>query len=110
MTDKILVYSTCGTEEEAGRVARALVESQVAACVNIVPGVQSIYRWKGNIEDSAEWLLLIKTRRALLDRLISTLRNVHSYEVPEVVAVAIVDGLPEYLDWIDRETPAGETT
>ena len=104
MTDKIVVYSSCGTAEEADRVARALVDSRTAACVNIVPAVRSIYRWQGKVEDATEWLLLIKTRRALLPQLTAALRAIHSYEVPEIVAVPVVDGLPEYLDWIQRET------
>jgi periplasmic divalent cation tolerance protein len=104
MTDKIVVFSTCGSQEEAMRVGRALLEARVAACVNIVPGIHSLYRWHGNIEESKEWLLVIKTRRDLLDRLGIELRNAHSYEVPEMIALAIVDGLPAYLDWIDGET------
>ena len=104
MTDKIVVLSTCASEEEAVRVARALVEAQLAVCVNIVPRVRSIYRWKDSVEDASEWLLLIKTKRELFEALTAKLRTVHSYEVPEAVALAIVDGLPEYLEWIDRES------
>ena len=104
MTDKIVVLSTCSSEEEAVRVARALVEAQLAVCVNIVPRIRSIYRWKDAVEDASEWLLLIKTRRELFQALAAKLRTVHSYEVPEAVALPIVDGLPEYLEWIDRES------
>ena len=104
LTDKAVVFSTCGTAEEAGKVARSLVESGTAACVNIIPGVRSIYRWKGQVEDASEWLLVIKTRRELFPALTAELRRVHSYEVPEAIAVSIVDGLPEYLAWIDDET------
>jgi periplasmic divalent cation tolerance protein len=104
MTDKILVFSNCGSAEEAEKVAHHLVATRAAACVNIIPGVRSIYRWKGAVEDAAEWTLLIKTRRALLDRVQRELRKVHSYEVPEVIAVPIVDGLDSYLQWIDEET------
>src|SRR5688500_2114777 len=106
MTDKILVLSTAGSAEEAHRVAMGLLEKRVAACVNIVPGVRSLYWWKGAIEDGQELLLLIKTRRHLLDRLQTELRALHSYEVPEVIAVPIVDGLENYLNWIDAETGA----
>ena len=70
MSEQIVVFSTCGFAEEAERIARALVEAQVAACANIVPGIRSIYRWKGAVEDASEWLLLIKTRRDLLDALV----------------------------------------
>lgn len=104
MTDKIVVFSTCGSEEEAVRVARTLIESQLAACVNILPQIRSIYRWQGAIEDGAEWLLVIKTKRELFPALTAKLRTVHSYEVPEAIALPIVDGLPEYLAWIDRES------
>lgn len=106
MTDKILVISNCGTSEEAHEVARALIEARLAACVNIVPGVQSIYHWQGAIEEAAEWTLLIKTRRTLFDRLCAELRRTHSYQVPEVIAIPIIDGHSEYLAWIERETEA----
>jgi periplasmic divalent cation tolerance protein len=101
MTNKIVLLSTCGSAEEAGRVARALVESKAAACVNIVPGIQSVYEWKGSIEQAPEWLLVIKTKRSLLETAIAVIRRVHSYEVPEAVAIAIENGLPEYLGWMD---------
>jgi periplasmic divalent cation tolerance protein len=107
MTDKIVVFSNCGSAEEAEKVAKHLVETRVAACVNIISGVRSIYRWKGAVEDASEWTLLIKTRRALLERVERELRKVHSYEVPELVALPIVDGLESYLQWIDDETDKG---
>jgi periplasmic divalent cation tolerance protein len=108
MTDKIVVFSTCGSAEEAQKVARALVEAKLAACVNIVPGVQSIYEWHGAVENAPEWLLVIKSRRDLFARLTAELRRIHSYEVPEAVAIHVVDGLPEYLSWMDSglSTPA----
>jgi periplasmic divalent cation tolerance protein len=104
VTDKIVVFNTCGSAEEASRVARSLVEARVAACVSVIPGVQSVYHWQGKVEDSPEWLLIIKTRRELFADLCTELRKEHSYQVPEAIAVAVVDGLPEYLSWIDRET------
>jgi periplasmic divalent cation tolerance protein len=104
MTDKIVVLSTAGSQEEAHRLAMHLVEKRVAACVNILPAVQSIYRWKGAVEDAQEWLLIIKTRRQLLPGLQRELRTVHSYEVPEMIALPIVEGLEAYLNWIDEET------
>jgi periplasmic divalent cation tolerance protein len=104
MTDKILVMSTCGSAEEAEKVARGLVEKRLAACVNILPPCRSIYRWKGAIEDAAEHVLLIKSRRPLLDALREEIGRIHSYEVPEVIAFQIVDGSAEYLEWLDRET------
>jgi periplasmic divalent cation tolerance protein len=103
MTDKIVVLSTCGSAQEAANVARALVERRLAACVNIVAGVRSIYRWKGAVEEADEWLLVIKSSRALLERLEEELRKVHSYETPEIVALEIVAGSEGYLEWMDAE-------
>lgn len=108
MTDKIVVLSTCGSAEEAERIARRLVETRLAACVNIAPGARSIYRWQGAIEDSTECLLVIKSRRDLLDALEIELRKAHSYEVPEIVALTVVDGSEGYLGWMDRELRSAE--
>jgi len=103
MTDKIVVFSTCDSEEQAGRIARELVEQKLAACVNILPGARSIYRWKGQVEDSSEWLLIIKSRRDLMDKLRAAIGKIHTYEVPELLAVPVVDGSESYLAWLDRE-------
>lgn len=103
MTDKIVVFSTCSTQEEGAKIARKLIEERLAACVNITPHVRSFYRWKGTIEEADECLLVIKSSRDLFDRLRLELEKVHTYEVPEVVAVAVVDGAPNYLNWIDGE-------
>lgn len=102
MTDKIVVLSTCGTEEEAERLARELVSARVAACVNIVPKVRSFYRWQGAIEDSAECLLIIKSSRDRFEELRAALERAHSYEVPEVIALPILDGAPNYLNWLQE--------
>jgi periplasmic divalent cation tolerance protein len=104
MTDKIVVLCTCGTAEEAARVANGLVEARVAACVNVVAGMTSVYRWKGAVERSPECLLLIKSRRALFERLRGEIERLHSYETPEIIALPIVDGAKAYLAWIDQET------
>jgi periplasmic divalent cation tolerance protein len=103
MTDKIVVFSTCDSEEQAGQIARALVDQRLAACVNIVPGARSIYRWKGQIEDATEWMLIIKSRRDLMEQLCAAIGKIHTYEVPELLAVPVVDGSDSYLAWIDRE-------
>jgi len=104
VTDKIVVLSTCSSPEEAEKVARKLVEERLAACVNIVNGVRSIYRWQEKVEDASEWLLIIKTRRGLFERVRAQIERIHSYDVPEVVALPIVEGSEGYLDWLDKET------
>ncbi len=103
MTDKIVVLSACASAEEAQQLARALVEKRLAACVNLMPGVRSVYRWKDAIEDEEEVLLVIKTSRALLDELREEIERLHSYEVPEVIALSVVDGSERYLAWMNRE-------
>jgi len=103
MTDKIVVFSACASTEEAKQIARKLVEARLAACVTVTPGVRSFYRWKGAIEESEECMLVIKSSRDLFDRLRLELEKAHTYEVPEVVAVAIVAGAPNYLAWLETE-------
>ena len=103
MTDKIVVLSTCDSEEAAAALAKSLVEQHLAACVNVLPGARSIYRWQGKVEDAAEWMLVIKSRRDLFDKLREAIARMHSYEVPEVIALPIVDGSEPYLAWLDRE-------
>ena len=104
MSGKIVVLSTAGSAEQADKLARGLVDARLAACVNIVPGIRSIYRWQGAIHDDAELLLVIKTRRDLLPQVQETIARLHSYSVPEAIALPIVDGSAAYLDWLDRET------
>jgi periplasmic divalent cation tolerance protein len=101
MTDKIVILSTCATEEEAERIARSLVEMRLAACVNVVPGVRSFYRWKGAVESAGECLLLIKSSRERFEALRAALEKAHSYEVPEAIALPIVDGAANYMRWLD---------
>ena len=108
MTDKIVVLSTCDSEEQAARLARHLVEQRLAACVNILPHVRSIYRWNEKVEDSGEWMLVIKSRRDLFVALRAEIEKMHSYEVPEMIALPVVDGSPAYLGWLDRELRAAE--
>jgi periplasmic divalent cation tolerance protein len=100
MTDKRIVLSTAGSEEEAHKIARQLVERRLAACVNIVPQVTSVYRWQGKVEEVREWLLLIKTTAAALHQVRQAIMELHSYELPECLALAIEDGSPNYLQWI----------
>jgi len=102
-TDKIVVLVTCGTAKEARRIARALMEKRLAACVNLfsVP-VHSIYRWKGKVESAKEFLLTIKTSRKRLGVVAAELKRLHSYDVPEIIALPIWAGSAEYLDWISE--------
>lgn len=103
MTDKIVILSTCSSSAEAESIARALLEKRLAACVNIVNGVRSLYRWRGAVEEATELLLVIKTRRDLVTALRAELERMHTYEVPELLALGVLDGAPAYLDWLERE-------
>jgi periplasmic divalent cation tolerance protein len=106
MTDKIVVLNTCGSAEEAERLARQLVDQHLAACVSVVDRVKSFYRWKGAVSESDEWLLVIKTSRPLFARIRTLLESNHTYEVPEVIALPIVEGSTNYLNWLDGELTA----
>lgn len=98
----IIALNTCPDEENAGKIARLLVENGLAACVNIVPAIQSVYRWQGKIEQDNEVLLIIKTRPDKFSQLEVLIRENHPYELPEIVAVPIETGLKEYLNWLDK--------
>ncbi|MBZ5662683.1 MAG: divalent-cation tolerance protein CutA [Acidobacteriia bacterium] len=103
LTDKLVVLVTCGSAAEARRIARAVVQARLAACVNILPGaVTSIYRWKGKVESASERLLLIKTSKKQLAKLRAAVVRMHSYDVPEFIALPIAAGSPAYLDWIEE--------
>lgn len=92
------------------RIARRLVQDRLAACVNIVGGVVSVYHWQGSVQESEEVMLVVKSRRDLLGQLQECLAGMHSYEVPEAIAIPVVDGLPAYLEWLDREVhPPGNS-
>ncbi len=103
MTDKVVVLATCPSALEAKKIARAVVSAKLAACVNILPGaVVSIYRWKGKVETARERLLLMKTSRKHLTELRKAVERLHSYDVPEFIALPITSGSPAYLAWIDK--------
>ncbi|HEV7674050.1 MAG TPA: divalent-cation tolerance protein CutA [Candidatus Angelobacter sp.] len=104
MTNARIVLTTAGSQEEARKVAHALVERQRAACVNIVPQVESVYRWQGMVETATEWLLLIKTQAELFDRVSDAVKELHSYGLPECVMLEVTAGSQEYLDWIAENT------
>lgn len=98
------VYITTGSREEARRIGRALVEERLAACVNILDGMNSFYWWEGAVQDDQETVLVAKTRDRLLERLTARVRELHSYDCPCVVALPIEGGNPAYLDWLAAET------
>jgi periplasmic divalent cation tolerance protein len=100
MTDILVVFCICRDENEASRIAAVLVESHLAACVNILPGIKSVYRWQGNIETATETLLLLKTARGSFEALRDLIVSIHSYDTPEVLAVPVAAGLESYLAWV----------
>jgi periplasmic divalent cation tolerance protein len=101
MSGNAVVFCTAGCEAEASRIASALVERRLAACVNVLPGIKSTYRWEGAVRTDAEWLLIVKTRRDRFEEVRSAIRELHSYELPEIVMLDIAEGDPAYLAWID---------
>jgi len=104
MANEIIVFITASSKEEAARIGTALVDERLAACVNIVPQIRSLFFWEGKTQDQGETLLIVKSRLPLLERIIERVQALHSYTVPEVIALPIVGGSPEYLRWL------GETT
>jgi periplasmic divalent cation tolerance protein len=100
MTDKKIVLTTAGSQEEGRKIAHALVERRLAACVNVVAQMESVYRWQGKIEEAQEWLLLIKTTGAAFGAVRDAIKELHSYELPECICLPIEDGSSEYLEWI----------
>jgi periplasmic divalent cation tolerance protein len=107
MTDKRIVLTTAGSVDEARRIAEALVDRKLAACVNIVPKIVSIYRWKGKVEEAEEWMLLIKTA-AGFEPVRDAILEMHSYELPECLSISIEDGSPEYLKWLEDSGRPGD--
>ena len=104
MSDARIVLTTAGSQEEAKKIAHALVERRLAACVNIVPQIESVYRWQGKVESAEEWLLLIKTRAGCFERVRDAVKELHSYDLPECVMLEVAAGSSEYLNWIAENT------
>lgn len=102
MTNKRIVLSTAGSEDEARKIAHHLVEQCLAACVNIIPGIESVYRWEGKVESNREYLLLIKTSSTMFPEVRDAILELHSYELPECVEIAVEGGSPEYLQWVEE--------
>jgi periplasmic divalent cation tolerance protein len=101
MTEALVVLCTCGDEPEALRIANALIEDRAAACVNILPGVQSVYRWQEKIETAREILLIVKTTQERFSAVERKIVELHSYDIPEIIALPVADGLKKYLAWLN---------
>jgi len=104
MSDAIVVLVTCGSEEEGAKIAKALVDERLAACVNLISPIRSIYRWEGKTWDDAECLLIIKTQRARFEELENRVKSLRSYSVPEIITLSIVEGSSSYLHWLEETT------
>jgi periplasmic divalent cation tolerance protein len=104
MSEYIQVVTTTEHRDDAQRIARSLVEARLAACVQVTGPITSTYRWRGQIETAQEWQCCAKSRRALYDQIEQTIRRLHPYEVPEILAMPIVAGSADYLAWLERET------
>ena len=102
MSDARIVLTTAGSADEARKIAQTLVERRLAACVNIVPQIESVYRWQGKVESATEWLLIIKTQAAAFERVRDAIRELHSYDLPECVMLEIDAGSEPYLKWIEE--------
>lgn len=98
--EPIIVLVTCGSEEEALRIANVLVDERLASCVNLISPIRSIYRWEEKIWDEREWLLVIKTQKKKYDGLEKKVKSLHSYSVPEIITLPIIAGSPSYLEWL----------
>lgn len=107
MSEPVAVMMTAGSQEEAEKIAQALVGELLAACVNVVPGVTSVYRWEGAVQSDQEWLLIAKSQREVLEELVQRVQALHSYDVPEIIALPITGGSETYLHWIDQEVQGG---
>ncbi len=111
MSEPIVVLVTCSSEEEALQIANVLVKEHLAACVNLISPIRSIYRWEGKIWDEKEWLLLIKTQNQRFEELEKKVKSLHSYVTPEIISLPITQGSLSYLDWIRENTsPSPEPT
>jgi len=104
LKNQVIVLITVPSIEVGKQIARELVESRLAACVNILPGITSLYRWQGEVTEDEEFLLFVKSKQALFERLVELVNRHHPYDLPEVIALPIIAGLEPYLTWIDEET------
>ncbi len=98
----IVIFITCATKKEADSIAKALIKNKLAACVNIVAQVESVFWWQGKVDRSKESLLMVKSKKSKLHKISKLVKSLHSYQVPEIIALPIIDGYKPYLDWIDE--------
>ena len=104
MAEEIVILITAGSPDEAATIARTLVDEHLAACVNIIPGVRSFFFWEGRTQDAAEALMICKSRMPLMDAVIARVKTLHTYTVPEIIALPVAAGLPSYLAWVKNAT------
>ncbi len=104
MKEKIVVMITAGSEEEAVKIAKALIEERLVACANLIGRIRSLYKWKGDVCDDKEVLMICKSQRHLFSRLAERVKSLHSYEVPEIIAMPVAEGWGPYLQWVEQET------
>ena len=104
MSECIVVFVTVSSRREAKKVIAAVIKAKLVACVNVVPGIESTYWWQGKVEKAKEFLLIMKTKRTLFKKLVVCVKNNHSYTVPEIIALPITAGNPDYLKWIEENT------
>lgn len=102
--DNFIVFITASGEDEAAKIAKSLVEARLAGCVNIIKNIRSVYRWEGKIEDETEVLMIAKTQKKLLDPIIKKVKELHSYSVPEIIAMPVAEGSEDYLKWLQEVT------
>jgi len=105
--ENVVIFITTGTDEEAHKVAEALLKNRDAACVNIVPRINSLFWWQDRLDSAQESLLIVKSKASLLSEIVRLVKEVHSYDVPEVIALPIIGGNPDYLEWISKEVKQG---
>jgi len=103
-TNALVVYITTSGEEEAAKIAKELIEARLAACVNVVKDIRSIYSWQGKVEDESEALMIVKTRKDMFGALSRKVKELHSYSVPEIIALPVIEGSEDYLKWIEEVT------
>lgn len=104
MSEEIVILITAGSQDEAAKIARTLVDERLAACVNVLPGVRSFFFWEGRTQDAAETLMICKSRLPVMERIIARVKELHSYTVPEIIALPVTAGLPDYLRWVADST------